>query len=383
MQKTIVNIITEDNPVSSYLFVKEMYKDGDRLMYISAKDTEDDLELMSELVNVPADMIDEIVLKRDPDEFSYEMICRTVKTHLSDSELYCVNLAGGTRYLALAVQQVFEDYKSEFYYTDLEDNIFIKSKFDDNIYNNDDLRVPIRYKLNIDEYLKIHEIKINPRSGDMLPTQPSEMSQHFFELFTQNKFKAKDFKIMELLRINYRNRNNTCISEIENNDSPQKPQIFGLSDFLKRIKLKPETEDNLTKEEVEFITGGWFEEYVYYMVVETLHPEQITLNMVINPDNINRINELDVVYMINNKLYVIECKSGIEKESMFNSIVYKACALRESFLGCQCKSFICGLKEDKDDMLKRIAQNMDITFWDKATICNKQNFCNAIKLSLS
>lgn len=53
MPKTIVNIITEDNPIPAYLFTKEMYKQGDRLMYISAKDTKDDLNALSELFNVP------------------------------------------------------------------------------------------------------------------------------------------------------------------------------------------------------------------------------------------------------------------------------------------------------------------------------------------
>ena len=63
MSKTLVNIITEDNPIPAYLFIQEMYEEGDRLMYISAKDTEDDLDALSELFNVPATLIDEIVLK--------------------------------------------------------------------------------------------------------------------------------------------------------------------------------------------------------------------------------------------------------------------------------------------------------------------------------
>lgn len=39
MPKTLVNIITDDDPIPAYLFIKEMYETGDRLMYISAKDT--------------------------------------------------------------------------------------------------------------------------------------------------------------------------------------------------------------------------------------------------------------------------------------------------------------------------------------------------------
>ena len=63
MPKTIVNIITEDNPIPAYLFIREKYEDGDKLMYISAKDTEDDLDALSELFNIPATHIEEIVLK--------------------------------------------------------------------------------------------------------------------------------------------------------------------------------------------------------------------------------------------------------------------------------------------------------------------------------
>ena len=114
MSKTLVNIITEDNPIPAYLFIKEMYEEGDKLMYISAKDTEDDLDALSELFNVPATHIEEIVLRNDMDEFTYEKICRTVLGYLSEGVNYCVNLAGGTRYMALAIQQVFEKFKASF-----------------------------------------------------------------------------------------------------------------------------------------------------------------------------------------------------------------------------------------------------------------------------
>ena len=78
MSKTLVNIITEDNPIPAYLFIREKYETGDRLMYISAKDTEDDLDALSELFNVPATLIEEIVLKNTMDEITYEKICRTI-----------------------------------------------------------------------------------------------------------------------------------------------------------------------------------------------------------------------------------------------------------------------------------------------------------------
>ena len=92
MSKTLVNIITDDNPIPAYLFIKEMYEEGtDR--YISAKDTEDDLNALSELFSIPATHIDEIVLKNHIDECTYEKICRTVLEQLNHETSYSVNLA--------------------------------------------------------------------------------------------------------------------------------------------------------------------------------------------------------------------------------------------------------------------------------------------------
>lgn len=39
MPKTLVNIVTDDNPIPAYLFIKEKYEPGDRLMFISALST--------------------------------------------------------------------------------------------------------------------------------------------------------------------------------------------------------------------------------------------------------------------------------------------------------------------------------------------------------
>ena len=33
MGKTIVNIITPEHPVAAYLFIKEMYEPGDRMLF--------------------------------------------------------------------------------------------------------------------------------------------------------------------------------------------------------------------------------------------------------------------------------------------------------------------------------------------------------------
>ena len=368
MSKTIVNIITEDNPIPAYLFIKEKYEVGDRLMYISAKDTEDDLDALSELFSIPSTHIEEIVLKHDMDEFSYEKICRVVLTRLNHESHYCVNLAGGTRYMALAVQQVFEKFDSEFFYVQLEENLIVRSVFDERIYNNDDSFFPIQYRMSVAEYLRVHEIDSDLTKFVHSPIRSEAEAVHFFTLFSQQLLTSMDYEVMELLRIHYRDRKRINIASVQKSSNPKRPMISNLTNFLRHVGFIPMVEGYLGRSELEYLTGGWFEEYVYYLVKRHVQPQDLSIGVRISRNGVRHNNELDVVFTKGNKLFVIECKTGVQTERMFNEIVYKLCAIKEALLGVSCCSYIFSLKRDDSDVLKKIAANMDITFVDHAVL---------------
>ena len=364
MPKTIVNIITEDNPLPAYLFIKENYEVGDRLMYISAKDTEEDLDALSELFNVPATLIEEIVLKHYMDEFAYERICRTVYDHLESDVSYWVNLAGGTRYMALAVQQVFEKFNTRFFYVQVEENLIVETTFNNNIYNDDDYFYPIHHRMSIAEYLRVHEIQNDLNTDVHQPIRPEAQAAHLFTLFSSQQLNKADYEVMGMLRRHYRNRRRINITKVESSGDHRNPAIPHLSKFLTYIGFVPQTKDVLDHSELEYLTGGWFEEYVYYQVKKYVEPHDLALSVVVSRKGVRHTNELDVVFTKGNKLFVIECKTGVQSERLFNSFVYKACAISESLLGVSCYSYIFSLKKDDDDLLKRIAANMGITFVD-------------------
>lgn len=372
MPKTIVNIITEDNPIPAYLFIKEKYEEGDKLMYISAKDTEDDLDVLSKMFNVPKKHIQEIVLRHNTDEFTYEKICRTIVGCLNYETHYCVNLAGGTRYMALAVQQVFERFHSEFYYVQVEENMIVKSVFDNRINNNDDYFYPISYRMNIAEYLDAHEINHDLAPYTHKPIRFKEEAEYIFNLFTQNGLSRQDFETLELLRTYYRNLKYVKIKAVQEKGYRNNPPIPGLTDFLNTVNFVSEGVGVLSKREVEYLTGGWFEEYVYYLVKKRIKPQDIALGVKISRNNVNHDNELDVVFTKGNKLFVIECKTGVHTEKLFNEIVYKLCAISEALLGVSCCSYIFSLKPDETDILKKVARNMDITFVDRGILTSQK-----------
>jgi Holliday junction resolvase len=364
MPKTLVNIITDDNPIPAYLFIKEMYEAGDRIMYISAKATEDDLEWLAVIDGVPSENMTVILLKNDIDEFRYEKICRVVRNHLVRGVHYYVNLAGGTRYMALAVQQVFESFDATFFYVNLEDNTIVKSKFDDSIYDDDDFSYPIRYRMKISEYLQAHELEHDLFKTGHAPEMLFSYAENMFTLFSQNLLANQDYRVMETLRLYYRNcKQDIPISEIESPLRSDRPAIPDIRNFLEITDIQCH-KDKLSHAALEWITGGWFEDYLYYRIKELVQPDDLALRVRIARKGARKGNELDVLFMKDNQLFVVECKTGVQTESMFSEIVYKACALKEALLGVSCHSYIASLKQDKDDNLKKIAKNMGITFWD-------------------
>lgn len=87
----------------------------------------------------------------------------------------------------------------------------------------------------------------------------------------------------------------------------------------------------LTEVELKYITGGWFEEYVYqYLLNEKkIDPLKLAINVAIEKGNDK--NELDVVYLDeSNRLNIIECKSFAGKDVLYDAI-YKQHAIRSKF----------------------------------------------------
>ncbi|WP_232726737.1 Card1-like endonuclease domain-containing protein [Helicobacter pylori] len=86
----------------------------------------------------------------------------------------------------------------------------------------------------------------------------------------------------------------------------------------KEIKLRySEDEDDFRKD----IIGGWFEEYIYFELLELLDKQVIydlRLNMILGVENTNAIQGdkrpiytgLDIAFSDGKNLYVAECKSG-------------------------------------------------------------------------
>ena len=332
MSKTIVNIIDKSNPLPAYLFTKEYYEEGDGLLFISTEEESGCIQLLTRQLEVDESAVKSIIVKRHEDKMLYEYICRTIKSELNPDIKYYLNLAGGNRYMTLSVQHVFEEFDTLFFYTQIRENLIVKTIFDHSIYDDDDEVFPIKHRMTLKEYFGLYGLESDVEQPRKLVKETS-FSQHLFTLFSQNLLGQGDYQVMDILREKYRNWKFLIISEVENPHKEFMTPIPNLSKFLNYIGFVPERKGSLQSYEIEYLTGGWFEEYVYALIKNVLQPDDITIGVHISNGIIKHNNELDVCFMKANKLFVIECKTGVSSESYFNEIVYKVCALKEVLLG--------------------------------------------------
>ena len=371
MSKTIVNIIDQSNPLPAYLFTKEYYEDGDELLFISTEEESNCIGLLTNQLEVDETRVKRIIVKRFQENFLYEHICRTIKNELDNETQYYLNLAGGNRYMTLSVQHVFEEFNTLFFYTQTRENQIVKTIFDHSIYDDDDEVFPIRHRMTLKEYFGLYGLQSDVEKPRKM-VKDTAFSQHLFTMFSQNLLGRGDYQVMETLREKYRNWKFLIISQVENPDKDYMTAIPNLSKFLDFIGFEPERKGSLQSYEMEYLTGGWFEEYVYALIKEVLQPDDIAMGVHISNGVIKHNNELDVCFIKANKLFVIECKTGVTSEKLFNEIVYKVCALKEVLLGTS-HSYIFSLKKDTKGNWKKTAKYMGVTFCDWLNLTKPDN----------
>lgn len=333
--KTIVNIVSEQT-IPNYLFVKEMYEQGDNVIWILTEDKKKALEPMKYLeTSLTKENHKRIYLKNGGEE-DVDYMTSLLKNNIETTGDYLVNLTGGTKLMSLVVYNFFKENckNSLFYYMPIGANKIIDI-------NNATVK-DIAYKLEVKEYLKLYGLEGRGNGNAYLGFEEAKFMyekykdiQHSDEIIKLrgNEEELKQLKITdsEVRRLKkYRNNlSEIAISKLEDKD---------IIAFLSQNNLPTKKYGMISSKDANYLTGGWFEDFVYYLEEENVAPDDIlhSINIYRSGDRQNN-NEIDVIYTKNNKLYVIECKTGIPKRE-FNNIADKATAIK-SLLGKNVESF--------------------------------------------
>ena len=120
--------------------------------------------------------------------------------------------------------------------------------------------------MNLSEYLKLHEMQSDLHNSGHTPIRSELDVQNLFDLFSQRLLSNRDYRILEILRTDYRGLNYAKLSEIERPRKLRAEAIPDIRKFLDFLSFTPESRDELNKDELDYLTGGWWEEFVYYKI---------------------------------------------------------------------------------------------------------------------
>lgn len=367
MKTCVVSLISEQT-VPNFLFIKEKVMLGDDLLFISSRKFEERIQWIKNALGC-ANCNFDIVQLNDGEEEQWDKMVLAIKKKLSSGIRYEVNLTGGTKYMMLAVHQAFQEYTANFYYIPFPKNSILGIV--------DSKSLSLNYRINVAEYLTNYGVAFTEKCI----TESKEYTEAFFNRFVQDRL---DSSVIHLLRT-YRNAKKLDIRKTEEpiSGNDKKPQIPCLSSFLSEIEFPLREEGWLFSAETQYITGGWFEEYVYHQIENQIHPQDIRLGLTINRpgDGLNKnkhVNDLDVVFTYGNKLFVIECKTGIDSQKLFNETVYKAASIKEALLGLSGNSYIFSLASE-DDRLKPITKTMGIAYFDSSFFVDSDKFEEVVR----
>ena len=368
-KKTLVSLVS-DQTIPNVEFIKEFGSEIDSYVFITTEYMESAKQFRTNCILAAAHLLDvdekRIVVKED----SLSDIHSKLKNELNDSDEYIVNLTGGTKIMSIAVYNYFKKKNAKIYYKAIRTNKII-SVDDDTVYKD------ISTKIYVTDYLLGYGVK----SKSAKSFENIEITNKIFSDFINGDI---DYGIIELLRVNYRSKKKKYkISNIINEGNSKK-QIPKLREFLLNLGYKDKKLKDaiITNKEIDYLTGGWFEELCYFYFKEKLNLDEDAIQLGVKLEKSDNVldNDLDVVFVYNNNIYVIECKTamaynGKVSTKLFNETIYKASALRAKF-GLTVKNFLLTLST---------MQHSNIDYTERAKVMNidlygRKYFDEGIKL---
>lgn len=291
---TILVSILSKHTLPNYLLIREMEGKYDELLFITTPEVDKDNRDFQLLTALGKDDGDVVYVTVDGNDYR-KALDDLRNWEIRNGDKYIVNLTGGTKMMSLAVHDFFKDKHAEFYYVPLGKNEYYNLETGE--------KTPFNYRVNLREYFSLYGIRFESKAEDTFAHPESETMGIF--------------------------------------ESVQK------SHFYLPKKLW-EAQKAATPELRRYLGGEWFEEFSYFKLKEgfNLRDEDIAVSLKIYRENesTKNDNELDIAFMFNNVLYVVECKVtmtgyGRDTKLVVDDYLYKLAAISKDF-GLQVSSYI-------------------------------------------
>ncbi len=245
---------------------------------------------------------------------------------------FTVNITGGTKIMSISAFEVFKDYGAQIGYIPIGKNEYI-TVFPKKQIN---LIEKINIRLGVIDYLTAYGLEILNKKELDSKAKNAFIRKELTEYIVNhgNEIQGAINTFVEKLREQRKNKKGVSFEYQPSNAFEQKMLENAGFENKDRTYRK-----HLSKDEIEYFTGGWLEEYCFNELVKlkTSLIDDIVIDIQIRKGEYQ--NEIDVMFTSNNALYTIECKSGSQSHDPDVDILYKIAALRQNF-GLSAKSFL-------------------------------------------
>jgi hypothetical protein len=319
MKKVLVSLIS-DQLIPNLLFIKEKQQEVGGHIFVTTKYMEGRgaADRLAKVAGLSAGTWGKVEVIEDSLDDIREKLAAM---NLTTSNRYLLNLTGGTKIMSIGVSRFFEEYDHESYYSTIGKNSF-KRIFP----RDDDREQAFSNELSLSDYLEAYGFSIL-KSG--LPAWVTQELANGLYMFNLLKYRSE---IKELSEYSQKNRGKIYVI----------PNTSKLNRLLQEVSWKPNTNNHLSPEEIQFLISGWWEAFSYFKLKNDLklNNDAIAVNCHIAREQVE--NELDVVFVRNNKLFVAECKTGFSPlvfKERFNNAIYKMAAVRNN-MGLRIPGFL-------------------------------------------
>ena len=289
----LVSLIN-DHILPAYLFIREMEGQYDRLLFVTSHRLlgSGSGKRIERALHVPEGSVQRIAVS---DEDLNETLAELETQKFSPDDRFVVNLSCDATILSIGAFEYFSKYVSSFYFIPVGKNIIENVQTSHN--------QPLLYRVNLREYFTLHGLRFECNEE---PIYPRSHTDALFERFKRTRFNR--YKIPEMMET-----------------------------------------DRMNESDSRYYSGAWFEEYTYHRIKEEkgLKDDCIYTGVKIFRSAKGELNdnEIDIAYIIDNELYIGECKVSLKGVpgnrgiKLLEQYLYKLAAISIDF-GLNVRQFI-------------------------------------------
>ena len=326
MDKNIIIVLVSQQTIQNVLFIKEFVKSNDdHILLISTKGMKEKEEWIKNSLNIQNKYYSIIV-----DEYDNKDILEKLKEfNIHECKNKYINITGGTKLMSIETYDFFKSIENCHIYYITRGNEY-KKIFpieEENTYN-------FKCSVSIKEYFKAYGFE-SKESG------LSEIDKEYTYGFLEKFLETDRYDIIKKLQEERKN------NSVKKKGRLNTVEVEGLNDFLSDIAFPLKNEGIILKKEIEYLTGGWFEEYIYYTLKDASVVQDTDILCGVSKKNGRSDNELDIVILKENQLHIIECKTYIcnkGKSSLPADTVYRLDSIQKE-LGLFAKPYIVTLNK--------------------------------------